>query len=224
MELHLALKNIVNLSGTSILKEQRLVNILADFNAYDDIPSAKFIIKTIIDEGYMEKLLANGKWDLNCDKLIDQFAAMTGIVKDNVSYVFESLGFSLGWNTTSVTIPSHTQKSLSNTPTKSSNNGLQCVLECGNGNGKSNYMLSNPSTRKIDEYNIVVACDVAGSIPRGTDYFYVCCAIYEDDSIVKTEYLHCFLRGRFSGFGVASSEIKLDTNVNNISRIVFYLG
>lgn len=105
MELHLALKNIVNLSGTGILKEQRLVNILADFNAYDDIQSAKFIIKTIIEEGFMEKLLANGKWDLNCDKLIDQFAAMTGMVKDNISYVFESLGFSLGWNTNSITIP-----------------------------------------------------------------------------------------------------------------------
>lgn len=224
MELHLALKNIVNLSGTSILKEQRLVNILADFNAYDDVPSAKFIIKTIIDERYMEKLLANGKWDLNCEKLIDQFAAMTGIVKENVCYVFESLGFSLGWNTTSVTIPPHTQTSLSNTPTKSNNKGLQCVLECGNGDSLSGFVLSNPSVRKLDDYKIIVACTITGAFKRGCSFIHLHCAIFKNNTIIKDNFLTSLSKERFTGFSLASDEINLDVNANEISKIIFYIA
>lgn len=224
MELHLALKNIVNLSGTGILKEQRLVNILADFNAYDDVPSAKFIIKTIIDEGYMVKLLANGKWDLNCDKLIDQFAAMTGMVKDNISYVFESLGFSLGWNTNSITIPTQVQTGLSNQHIASSNNGLQCILKCGNGEELSGFVLSDPSVRKLDDHKIIVACTITGTFKRGTSYIPINCAIYKEGTIVKNEYLTSFTKERFSGFSIASLEIDIDINVDEIDKIVFYIG
>lgn len=224
MELHLALKNIVNLSGTSILKEKRLINILADFNAYDDVPSAKFIIKTIIDEGYMDKFLANGKWDLNCDKLIDQFAAMTGMVKDNVSYVFESFGFSLGWYTCSVTIPSQAQTGMSSRSTTVKSDGLHCTLECGNGDNLSGFVLSTPSVRKLNDHKIIVSCSVTGAFKKGTSYIPIRCAIYKDNIIVKDEYINSFTRERFTGFSIASYEIDIDINVDEINKIVFYIG
>lgn len=221
MELHLALKNIVNLSGTSILKEQRLVNILADFNAYGDVPSAKFIIKTIIDEGYMEKLLANGKWDLNCDKLVGQFATMTGIVKDNVNYVFESLGYSLGWYTSSITIPN---QGISNKPTSTNSTGLQCTLECGNGNNLSGFVLSNPSVRKLDNNKIIVACTITGTFKKGCSGIAVRSAIFKDNSIIKDQFIENIWKVSFTGFCLASNEIDLDINADEINKIIFYIA
>lgn len=223
MELHKALKNIVNLSGVSILKEQRLVNILADFNAYEDVPSAKFIIKTIIAEGYMERLIANGKWDSNCDKLIDQFAAMTGVVKDNVSYVFESLGFSLGWIVNPVIFLTQTQVSVSNNSTTSKGSGLHCSFECGNGDSLSGFVLSNPSARRLDDHKIIVACTVTGFFKKDSLSINVCCAIYKDDIIVKNIWMSTIYSINFSGFCITSEESELDTNVDEINRIVFYI-
>ena len=71
MELHTAIRNIVNLSGNDILKEKRVVNILSDFNAYEVLPSAKFVLKNIIEEGFMTRFLELKEWSLECDKLID---------------------------------------------------------------------------------------------------------------------------------------------------------
>lgn len=40
MELHQALKHIIKTEGADIITDLRLVNILNDFNAYKDIPTA----------------------------------------------------------------------------------------------------------------------------------------------------------------------------------------
>lgn len=227
MELHTALKNIVNLSGTSILKEQRLVNILADFNAYDDIPSAKFIIKTIIDEGFMEKFLANGKWDMNCNKLIDQFVAMTGVAKDNVNYVFESLGVSLGWNCNAPLI--HTVKQ--SFPFKLNSNlsdiekHLASIVEVCNGASLSGFTLANPSVGKRSDNEIIVGCEVNGKF-KGRDYkyFYVQCSIYVNGQINATFQMGGSINSEnFSGFTIVSRHIDVQVPLEDLTRIVIYI-
>lgn len=227
MKLHLALKNIVNLSGTSILKEQRLVNILADFNAYDDIPSAKFIIKTIIDEGYMEKLLANGKWDLNCDKLIDQFAAMTGMVKDNVTYVFESIGFCMGWNN-SIKHPTSVRMTLPNQILSSKrldiNDYLQNITETKYGN-LSGFVLQNPTAYSTGKKKLVIGCEIVGAFKeRGSSFLKVKSAIYGKNSIVKNVNFDIIWNSNFSGFEIVTKEVVIPIPHNEISKIVFYMG
>lgn len=223
MELHLALKNIVNLSGTSILKEQRLVNILADFNAYDDVPSAKFIIKTIIDEGYMEKLLANGKWDLNCEKLIDQFVAMTSMVKDNVAYVFESIGISMGWNTT-LHIATRYNNAIKAQSTKNVTigEGLNNIVDVINSNeGMCKLKLKNPTAVNSSKGKILVSCEVYGA----TDvYFNIYCSVYAKGAIIQTIKLASSSPWEFTGFTIVSSEFKLKCDVQDISKIVIYFG
>lgn len=97
MELHLALKNIVNLSGNDILKEKRVINILSDFNAYEVLPSAKFVMKTIIEEGFMTRFIELEGWSLECDKLIDYIILSTGLQPDLVLYVFQCIAFGIGW-------------------------------------------------------------------------------------------------------------------------------
>lgn len=50
IELHNALKNIIQSEGQDILKETRRVNILNDFNAYQKISTSKYILRAIIAE------------------------------------------------------------------------------------------------------------------------------------------------------------------------------
>lgn len=221
MELHLALKNIVNLSGTSILKEHRLVNILADFNAYDDVPSAKFIIKTIIGEGYMEKFLANGKWDVNCDKHIDKFVEMTGMVKENVRYVFESIGYSNGWNNVNP---------IKNTPIMPNasrhiaiGERLPCPVDVINSvQGNCKLVLKNPTAALAKKGVIIVSCEIHGTL----ELFWVntYCSIYVDNAIIQTRKIAQISASDFTGFTIASSELKIKYDIEKITRIVIYIG
>lgn len=224
MELHLALKNIVNLCGTDILKEQRLVNILADFNAYDDLPSAKFIIKTIIDDGYMRKFLGVGKWDMNCDKLINQFINMTGFAKDKVAYVFECIGFVLQWNHTPP------QKPIDIGYTKTGNklpipieDRLRHVVEVINSEeGNCKLILKNPTASLGGKGKIVVSSEVHGSFEWGT--FDVLCSVYANNVVVQTRKLAHIWHHEFTGFTIATAEFKTKCEIENITRIIVYIG
>lgn len=97
MELHKALQHIIQTEGQDIIKEIRLVNILDDFNAYQDIPASKYILRAIIAEGYTNKLLVFGKWDNNAEMLSQKFSAITGFIPESVSIIFQSISFGLGW-------------------------------------------------------------------------------------------------------------------------------
>ena len=57
MELYNALKKVVELQSEEILKDVKLINILSDFRAYDDMPSSKYLLKFMISEGLMANLL-----------------------------------------------------------------------------------------------------------------------------------------------------------------------
>lgn len=97
MELHEALKQIINTSGTEVLTQLRVVNILSDLQAYQTLPSSKFIISSMINEGYMLKLLQKGKWDYRSERLITVFVNNTGFQHDLVSLVFQSVAVALSW-------------------------------------------------------------------------------------------------------------------------------
>lgn len=97
MELHKAIRNIVETDGKEIVKDVRLVNILSDFKAFDAIPASKYILRAVIADGYAQKLLAIGAWNSQSENLCNQFVATTGFQSDYVSIVFQSLAFGLGW-------------------------------------------------------------------------------------------------------------------------------
>lgn len=97
MELHKALKYIIQTEGTQILRQSRLVNMLADLNAYQEISSAKYILKAIISDGYMEKFLLIGNWDNQAENLVQKFSKSTGFMQEVVSTIFRSIAYSLTW-------------------------------------------------------------------------------------------------------------------------------
>lgn len=97
MELHKALQQIIRTDGRAVLTQPRLVNILSDLQAYQAIPAAKYIIASMINDGYMQKLLQIGKWDGSSERLVNQFVQMTGFQHDMVSRIFQSVAYGLCW-------------------------------------------------------------------------------------------------------------------------------
>lgn len=97
MELHKAIKNIVDTDGIDILYDVRIVNILSDFKAFDAISASKYILRSIIADGYSRKLYALGKWDSKSESLCQQFISTTGFQSDIVRQVFQCIAFGLGW-------------------------------------------------------------------------------------------------------------------------------
>ena len=111
MELHKAIRNVVDTDGKEIVNDVRLVNILSDFRAFDFIPASKYILRAIIVDGYTQKLLHIGAWNEQCEKLCSQFVATTGFQSDYAYMVFQSLAYGLGWlNQLSQTVPNSLQK------------------------------------------------------------------------------------------------------------------
>ena len=92
-----AIRLVVSTFSKSLLLESRVVNILTDYNAFKEVVPSKFILKSIISEGYVDKLLLCQKWDDSCDKLAEKFIAKTGLQPNYVNYVFASLSYGLGW-------------------------------------------------------------------------------------------------------------------------------
>lgn len=97
MELHKAIRNIVETDGKEIVKDVRLVNILSDFRAFDAIPASKYILRAVIADGYAQKLLAIGAWNSQSENLFSQFVTTTGFQSDYTLMVFQSLAYGLGW-------------------------------------------------------------------------------------------------------------------------------
>ena len=56
MKLRNALKHIITSLGRDILNDARLVNMLDDFKAFEEQPSAKYVLKSMIDDGLSQTL------------------------------------------------------------------------------------------------------------------------------------------------------------------------
>lgn len=97
MELHKALRAVIQTEGEAIITEVRLVNILDDFKAYLDMPSVKYILRAIIADGFAQKLLAIGEWNNEALSLVSRFATATGFMPELVETIFKSLAYGLEW-------------------------------------------------------------------------------------------------------------------------------
>lgn len=57
MNLTEALKTLIEVKGIDILKSPLSLNILSDYQAFDEIPASKNIIKMMIEQGIMKKIV-----------------------------------------------------------------------------------------------------------------------------------------------------------------------
>ena len=101
MELYNALKKVVELQTEDILKDVKLINILGDFKAYDDMPSAKYLLKYMVSEGLMANLLYEYQSQNDVNILLDSHRTLLsntyGYKESLADYVVRSLAYALGW-------------------------------------------------------------------------------------------------------------------------------
>lgn len=101
MELYNALKKVVDLQTEDILKDIKLINILSDFRAYDDMPSSKYLLKYMISEGLMANLLYEYQSKDDVSILLDSHKTLLsdtyGYKEGLAEYVVRSLAYALGW-------------------------------------------------------------------------------------------------------------------------------
>lgn len=56
MTLKEAIKTLIDAKGLDVFKTPMSLNILSDFNAFEEHPASKNILKNIISEGYLDKI------------------------------------------------------------------------------------------------------------------------------------------------------------------------
>ena len=97
MELHKALRDIIDTEGEDIVADMRLMGMLADLQAAADNPAARYILRAIIADGYAARLLRIGEWNDEAKSLASYFASITGFVPAATERVFQSLAYGLKW-------------------------------------------------------------------------------------------------------------------------------
>ena len=100
MELNKALKQLVDAKGFEFLKNPMIINILGDYNAFHEYQSSKFIFKTLVNEGYLEKILFfhENQMPIIAENYIVDLYDKLGLRKDVCLYVINSLLSSLGYD------------------------------------------------------------------------------------------------------------------------------
>jgi len=102
MKLQKALQQIFNQFGDSVLKEKRLANLLSDFMAFEDYPAMQQVMKTLVSEGYGEKLYKQNLDESDSDYLLfadgvkKQLVNKMRFKKEFVNYAVDSISFALG--------------------------------------------------------------------------------------------------------------------------------
>lgn len=118
MELFNALKKVVELQTEDILKDVKLINILSDFKAYDDIPSSKYLLKYMINEGLIANLLFEYQSSSDLELLLSSHSRLlsdTYGYKENLSvYVIRCIAYGLGWTNDIPTITASSSSENSN--------------------------------------------------------------------------------------------------------------
>ena len=102
MTLSQAIKSLVEAKGLSILTSPMALNILSDYNAFNEHPSSKNILKNVVSEGYLDKIaffydnqIPLG--DAPQTYLSEMFMKL-GFRKDVSAYVLNSILEALGYD------------------------------------------------------------------------------------------------------------------------------
>ena len=101
MELHKAIREIVDSKGADMMKDPKIINYLLDYQAFKEKPATKQILRDIISLGYVGKVTSinpqDSEWQDRFKKYQCEFIDSCGYKEDLVYYVFESIVYALGW-------------------------------------------------------------------------------------------------------------------------------
>jgi hypothetical protein len=84
--------------GPKILNEAKLTNILLDYGAFTEVPSAKIVIKELVAESWCAKILEAQDDDNKIQSLISVISDKMGFKTDVVEYTVHSVVYSISKN------------------------------------------------------------------------------------------------------------------------------
>lgn len=100
-KLHIFVKDCITKQGVDVLASMRLANILADYNAYEDVPAAKQVLKEFLAEGYGTKIAElytkQLPWKRKMQSFAKEFTNKHGYKDSLVEYTLECIEYGLGW-------------------------------------------------------------------------------------------------------------------------------
>lgn len=98
MKLYDAITDVVFEFGKDTLANSKVLNMLVDYNAFEESRALKLVLKMMITEGYVNQLLTLKDWS-NTGRIVQQIVAATSFNDVNVRYIIECLGYGLGITT-----------------------------------------------------------------------------------------------------------------------------
>ena len=237
MDLHIAIKNIVETDGVEIVKDIRLVSILSDFRAFETIPATKYILRAVIADGYAQKLLTIGSWNSQSENLCNQFVSSTGFQNDYAYVVFRCLAYGLGW-VNDVSQPNSKQLQCrqplqTNQPVKKLTKKeqkeaflLSKVVFLNDLKRETGVEITNMSFEMCydnDHRCFCINYEVRGKIRNDDRDIYI--AFYDKkNKIRKKEQLWCvYKEGQHGDFFIESDYFEMPMSINEIDRICIFL-
>ena len=225
MELHSVIRNIINTYGVDVLKDTRLVSMLADYQVFDMCPSAKYMLRSIINDGYGAKLLSCGSWNARAVSLLSQYSEMTGFQTNVLTYVFRCLSYGLNW-TSEVPVfdPSYVEvksDKIEYTKEEMEDSLLEKVQY--NPLLSSKYGLNTPNCyfTMDSETRISISLEISGELKNAKAlgiYF----AIYDKRNRVRYSSILQCLDSSYEGFKVSMSMFEIGISVQEITKITIY--
>lgn len=109
MKLYEAINKVIVELGIDIFKSSIVVNVLADYGAYNDTPAIKQILKDLVAQGYGNDIISicssvDNQTNIKLQSLKAKFIQQTGYKDDLVGYLFDSIQYAIG---TSKDIPQY---------------------------------------------------------------------------------------------------------------------
>ena len=135
MNFQKAIVSVINDYGKDILLKSTVINILSDYNAFQESKAFKVILKHIISEGFLDQIQYIKNWETSHPQLINRFVENTGFQYDKSLYVVSSLAYALGISQTTASYNINNPQQLASpqpvvnhTPTKISHSSLNLTM------------------------------------------------------------------------------------------------
>ena len=95
MELHLLIKDCVDVYGQDIIVSKRLIGLLDDKQAFDEPDTAAYkkILRGLVNDGYVQRFLDLGKYSSEVGMLATNYAQVNLMQEAPVLYVLDCLAF-----------------------------------------------------------------------------------------------------------------------------------
>lgn len=101
MKLSEAIKKIVDTESSKILNSHIFLNFIQDYQGFEEYTAAKYILKTMIDEGFMDHIQfiydTHGTWEDKIASYSQQLKSTYGFKDELVDRTINALMYAFGW-------------------------------------------------------------------------------------------------------------------------------